>query len=84
LVDECISEMLYVAKEKNVNIVIEDKQEQNDIEADKVQVKRVIMNLLSNGIKYAYKNSTLKIRIKVDSKKANFEFELCYITFLTT
>lgn len=75
LVEECISEMIYVAKEKGVNIVFEDILNQNNLEADKVQIKRVIMNLLSNGIKYAYKNSILKIRIKVDNKKANFEFE---------
>lgn len=75
LVEECVSEMLYVAKEKGVNIVIENTLDEKTLDADKVQIKRVIMNLLSNGIKYAYKNSTLKIRIKIDSKKANFEFE---------
>lgn len=75
LVEECVSEMIYVAKEKGVNIVISDKLIQNVIQADRVQIKRVIMNLLSNGIKYAFKNSLLKLRIIIDSEKVHFEFE---------
>lgn len=74
LVKECISEMIYVAKEKEISIIFE-KNVCNQIQADKVQLKRVIMNLLSNGIKYAYKNSALRIRIKSNSQKAEFEFE---------
>ena len=75
LVQECISEMVYIAKEKGINIVIENKLEQTSFQADKVQLKRVIMNLLSNGIKYAYKNSELKIRIKSNCLTTEFEFE---------
>ena len=45
--------MLYVAKDKD--IVINNIFESTIyICADKVQIKRVIMNLLSNGIKYAF------------------------------
>ena len=33
------------------------------------------MNLISNGIKYAYKNSVLKLKIIANSKKVKFEFE---------
>ena len=75
LVEECISEMIYVAKEKGVNIVIKNTEKEIILHADKVQIKRVIMNLLSNGIKYAYKNSDLKIRIKSNKQKIEFEFE---------
>jgi len=75
LVHECVSEMLYVAKEKGVNIIINDKFANNFIQADRVQLKRVIMNLISNGIKYAYKNSVLKLKIIANSKKVKFEFE---------
>jgi K+-sensing histidine kinase KdpD len=67
--------MIYVAKEKGINIVIDSNIEQESLQADKVQLKRVIMNLLSNGIKYAYKNSNLKIRLKSNRQKIEFEFE---------
>lgn len=74
LVQECVSEMIYVAKEKNITISIE-KNVQNNIQGDRVQLKRVIMNLMSNGIKYAYKDSILKLKIIADSTNAHFEFE---------
>ena len=43
--------------------------------ADKVQIKRVIMNLLSNGIKYAFKNSELKFTTINNNDRLSFEFE---------
>ncbi|MBQ4113912.1 PAS domain S-box protein [bacterium] len=75
LVTECVSEMIYVAKDKNIKISINSSFDTEVINADRVQLKRVIMNLLSNGIKYAYKDSFLILRIKVSDKQAEFEFE---------
>ena len=63
LINECIEEMTYVAKDKEINIQVNDTSKQEDIWADKVQIKRVIMNLLSNGVKYAFKASSLLIDI---------------------
>lgn len=76
LVEECTSEMIYVAKDKSLNI-IKNITGENIICADKVQIKRVIMNLLSNGIKYAYKNSDLRLTINSSSDEIVFEFENC-------
>ncbi len=75
LVMECVSEMIYVAKDKNVGISIDSKLKNDIIIADRVQIKRVIMNLLSNGIKYAYKGTLLSLNIYPDGSKACFEFE---------
>ena len=75
LVNECVSEMLYVAKDKGVIISINDSFEANTIFADRIQIKRVIMNLLSNGIKYAYKDSNIKLKIFSEKKQIGFEFE---------
>lgn len=74
LVQECISEMIYLAKEKGISIRV-DMSVIREITADKIQLKRVIMNLLSNGIKYAYKNTELKIKVRVNKKRAEFKFE---------
>lgn len=74
LVDECVSEMIYVAKDKNINIYIDDKLGSTMICADRVQIKRVIMNLLSNGIKYAFKNTQLDLSIYSKNQNACFEF----------
>lgn len=75
LVMECVSEMIYVAKDKNVGISIDSKLKNDIVIADRVQIKRVIMNLLSNGIKYAYKDSLLSLNIYSEGSKACFEFE---------
>ena len=74
LVSECVSEMIYVAKDKGVNIIVNDKFKNNPIIADRVQIKRVIMNLLSNGIKYAFPNTILELNLAQTEEKASFEF----------
>ena len=75
LINECVSEMVYVAKDKGVNIIIKNLLKNDNVQADRVQIKRVIMNLLSNGIKYAYKETDLVLNIKNKSNEICFEFE---------
>ena len=75
LVNECVSEMIYVAKDKGVNIIINNRLEQEILQADRVQIKRVIMNLLSNGIKYAFPNTTLDLHTYNGQDDISFEFE---------
>lgn len=74
LVNECVSEMLYVARDKELKIAITSSNNYV-ITADQVQIKRVIMNLLTNAIKYAYKNTDLILRIFEESAYICFEFE---------
>lgn len=74
LVNECVSEMIYVAKDKGINIEIRDCFNKSNINADRIQIKRVIMNLLSNGIKYAYSNTKLDLKIYNNDSDAFFEF----------
>ena len=83
LVEECVSEMIYVAKDKDISVLLNsDKyiypasfEVDVIVCADRVQIKRVIMNLLSNGIKYAYKKTKLKLSVSSDGDFAKFEFE---------
>lgn len=75
LVMECVSEMIYVAKDKGVEISINSSIKEGLVNADRVQIKRVIMNLLSNGIKYAYKDTVLKLSVYEQNNNACFEFE---------
>jgi signal transduction histidine kinase len=75
LVEECVSEMVYVAKYKSVGISINSSLAGELVYADRVQIKRVIMNLLSNGIKYAFKDSQLKLSISEQNGWNCFSFE---------
>ena len=75
LINECVSEMVYVAKDKGVNIIIKNSLKNDSIQADRVQIKRVIMNLLSNGIKYAFKETDLTLNLNSKKNELCFEFE---------
>lgn len=74
LINECVSEMIYVAKDKGVNINITNNCPNGTIQADRVQIKRVVMNLLSNGIKYAFPNTQLNLHIYNHENIIGFEF----------
>ena len=75
LVEECTEEMVYFAKDKEIVISLSKKCDNEIIYADKVQMKRVIMNLLSNGIKYAFKGSTLKVEVYNENNNTCFRFK---------
>ena len=75
LVQECVEEMTYFAKDKEVLISLSKEFENDLISADKVQMKRVVMNLLSNGIKYAYKGTVVKVKVFEENEYVCFEFE---------
>lgn len=72
---ECIEEMVYLAKGKDIKIVFVNFAYNDTIYGDSIQIKRVIMNLISNGIKYAYNNTNLKIKIYNENLYTCFEFE---------
>ena len=75
LASECVEEMIYMAKDKDVQIALQNNYASSNICADKIQIKRVIMNLLSNGIKYAFKNSCINITIFNEQNYPGFQFE---------
>lgn len=72
---ECTEEMIYLAKDKDVSVSIKNDCSVETAYGDTVQIKRVIMNLLSNGIKYANKESSLKIKLFNENEMTGFMFE---------
>ncbi len=75
LAAECVDEMIYLAKDKGVRINIINSAEKEIVYGDKIQIKRVIINLLSNGIKYAFNNTNLTIKIYNEQNYTCFLFE---------
>ncbi len=63
LIYECKDEIKSLASEKNLAINIKSESKDNNICADKIHIRRVIMNLLANAISYAYKNTAINITI---------------------
>ena len=75
LANECTEEMIYLAKDKNIKVTIKDIAEKPIVYGDKIQLRRVVMNLLSNSIKYAYQNTELHIFVYNEDNNTCFRFE---------
>lgn len=63
LIENCINKIEHEIKALKVNIKIETNIKNPIINADKEQLKKVLENLILNGITYSYKNSTINIII---------------------
>jgi len=64
LITECTEETKSLTFEGRTKIEVSmQAASDKNVYADRVQIKRVIMNLLANAISYAYKNSVIKINV---------------------
>lgn len=63
LVKDCVQELriLFEVKKQNINIFSENTTE--EVMADYQGIKRTIINLISNAIKFSKNNSTIEVRI---------------------
>jgi PAS domain S-box-containing protein len=73
LAEESINELEAIIKEKNVTIHINKEGGQFDTECDRMQIKRVLTNILGNAISYAYDNTQIAVTIKQDENGICFE-----------
>lgn len=72
LMQNCIKEHSALAKENDITIIFKPilSEENKYIFIDEKQIRRVITNLLNNGINYAFKNTELEIILdNKDDKK---------------
>ena len=74
LVVECLNEVEYLAQDKNIQFLLCEISDSYDVKCDRVQIKRVIMNLLSNQIKYAYKNTCVHIGLEIKNNYIYLSF----------
>ncbi|MBQ7450797.1 HAMP domain-containing histidine kinase [bacterium] len=72
LVGLAIDETCTLAKDKSQKIVAKNYTNNTEIFADKFQLKRVIVNLISNAIKYGFDNSIIEIETKKDKGRLIF------------
>lgn len=73
LVEETINELDSMMKEKNVTIHIYKEGNNFNTACDRMQIKRVITNILGNAISYAYSNTEIDVTIKGDKNVIKFE-----------
>lgn len=72
---ECCSEIDYLAKERGHTIIINAEMGNKNVFTDKLEIKRVIINLLSNAIAYAIPNSVVEINIQEQQEDVLFEIK---------
>jgi len=72
LINESINEISNLANENSINIDFNPNSGEYVIMADRIEIKRVVINLLSNAINYAYQNSIVKVLIDKENDKFIF------------
>ena len=71
VVRESIKEVMNLAEENYITIEFGDFKPVV-ITADRIEMKRVVVNLLSNAINYAFQNSRVSISVKISGKNLEF------------
>ncbi len=61
LIEACLNEISQLAEEKGHTLIFQPNAAENILNADRMQVKRILMNLLSNSLTYAYPDTELVI-----------------------
>jgi signal transduction histidine kinase len=69
LLHECNDVMASKAEEENIQIRVIDPEGPSLIEADRDKIKQVILNLLSNALKYNRPNGSVILKTKASEKK---------------
>ncbi|MBQ3310981.1 HAMP domain-containing histidine kinase [bacterium] len=75
IIDDCILAAKYSLYEKNQKINFNRPKENIYAHIDVIEIKRVILNLISNAIKYSNKNSMINITLKKLSNSVYFEIQ---------
>lgn len=75
LAAECVDEMIYIAKAKEIDIILKNSAYNEMVFGDKVQLKRVIMNLITNSIKYAFQQTKVFAEVYNEKNCTCFRFE---------
>ena len=70
-----IEEMRYLAADKNIELKLYSEDESSKILVDKLEIKRVLNNLIANAIEYSHTNSYIDIRIKYSNENIICEVE---------
>lgn len=68
LITECCDEIKYIASERNLSLDVSYKSKFENLLFDYEELKRVVHNLLTNALKYSYKNTKVYITADDDGK----------------
>lgn len=72
LVNSLIKQNMPLLEEKGLNVLFSHSDDKCMIFADKLQLERVVINLLSNAITYSFDNSSILMNLYLDNDNINF------------
>ena len=72
VIEDVKKEAEYIAFDKNQNIIFKHSYDNCLICADKLQIKRVITNFLSNAVTYGFKNTDIVMELKQTKSRISF------------
>lgn len=76
LIDECIARIAPIAEAKNQSIVKNVQNIENAfIFADKNEIRRVIVNLLGNAVKYTQNSGTIEVKALIENNDLHFSIK---------
>jgi PAS domain S-box-containing protein len=73
LIDETISSMEPLAKNKNIDLVEDIRIVNSEIHADRKKIKDILYNLLSNAIKFTPENGRVSIKVNCDNETLDID-----------
>ncbi|MFH0702352.1 MAG: ATP-binding protein, partial [bacterium] len=61
MINDTVKSLIYLAKDKNIEITVDINKDLPLVMVDKLEINRVLINLISNAIKHTEKNTKVKI-----------------------
>lgn len=68
LANECAQELKPLAQKANIELIVNNKEDELFVNADKNEIRRVITNLIGNAIKHSLNSSNIKVNIIKNDK----------------
>lgn len=69
VINEVFEQMELSAKSKNIKLILESNKSHYLVNADKFRIRQVLINLISNSIKYGKENGITKVTLQNDNQK---------------
>ncbi len=75
LIDRAFEQVEEMAREKKIFLIFEPEIEEIFVNADSEKMLRVLINLISNAIKYGKENGKVALKTSIDNQKLKIEIE---------
>ena len=69
LIENCSKRLKVLADEKNIDIIIKNKESNLLVSGDKAKLEKLFLNIIGNAIKYGKKSGWIKIGLGLDAEK---------------